>query len=370
MIPDTVYPLTHFSHEDDAHGFNSFNASFDFAKVFDDEFKDAHHHDQQGSFMNLFGTSGPMTMSSVPNPLQSSFSVPAPAVVADAPGSIHNISPPHAAQQPASSRVDPLINVIMVVDPVTQKVICPKQVLTFEVDGKMEKTVFGPIALDAIPKDTIANFSQHVVSGSEVAQAPAATQFKPISPGTTCDGSSSQYGLPIAPMTTASAPQQQVSGKVSPSNSSIGSGSAASSNNKESSTTTAVAAPPTPLRALSAYNFFFRDERDRIINDSDQDFTSEKERRLLTTHWNQDRNKKRRHRKTHGKIDFTTLSKLISSRWKELSAEHKEFYRNVAAKDWDRYQRELAEYKKGATSSVGPMSISAAFSSSNFGGHC
>ena len=106
-------------------------------------------------------------------------------------------------------------------------------------------------------------------------------------------------------------------------------------------------APPVepPLRALSAYNFFFRDERDRILNDCDHDWTENKKERLLSDHWNRDRTQKRRHRKSHGKIDFTTLSKLISSRWKELAEDRKDFYRDVAAKDWERYQKELSLYK-------------------------
>jgi HMG (high mobility group) box len=74
----------------------------------------------------------------------------------------------------------------------------------------------------------------------------------------------------------------------------------------------------------------------------------DKQQVLLAAHWNQDRTKKRRHRKSHGKIDFTSLSRLISSRWKELPDCRKDFYRQVAAQDWERFQRELEEYKKPA----------------------
>jgi HMG (high mobility group) box len=85
---------------------------------------------------------------------------------------------------------------------------------------------------------------------------------------------------------------------------------------------------------------------DRILNGGEHEWTVDKQQLLLAAHWNQDRTKKRRHRKSHGKIDFTSLSRLISSRWKELPDGRKDFYRQVAAQDWERFQRELDEYKK------------------------
>lgn len=100
-----------------------------------------------------------------------------------------------------------------------------------------------------------------------------------------------------------------------------------------------------PFRALSAYNFFFRDERDRIINGGENEFTAAKKQQLLAGHWFRDRTVKRRHRKTHGKIAFTTLSKQISQGWKDLTDDKKAFYREVAAEDLDRYQRELDQCK-------------------------
>lgn len=114
---------------------------------------------------------------------------------------------------------------------------------------------------------------------------------------------------------------------------------------KNASQKLSAKAAPLPFRALSAYNFFFRDERDRIINGGDCDFTDAKKQQLLSGHWFRDRTVKRRHRKTHGKIAFTTLSKVISQGWRDLPEPRKSFYREVAAEDLDRYQRELDQYK-------------------------
>lgn len=137
---------------------------------------------------------------------------------------------------------------------------------------------------------------------------------------------------------------------------------AASVTTNSNTTTSSIAAaseppppkpqPQSPLRALSAYNYFFCSEREHILNGSEPEYSVSKQDRLLQEHWGRDRTKKRRHRKTHGKIDFTTLSKRISAAWKALSEEHKDFYRQVAARDWERYQDELGRYKEATSSSL------------------
>lgn len=71
---------------------------------------------------------------------------------------------------------------------------------------------------------------------------------------------------------------------------------------------------PNPIqKPLTAYNYFFRDERDNIVNWKGeglappvQDWTPERQRAMLEEHWYLDPVKgKRRHRKTHGKLGFT-----------------------------------------------------------------
>jgi hypothetical protein len=97
-----------------------------------------------------------------------------------------------------------------------------------------------------------------------------------------------------------------------------------------------------PLRSLSAYNFFFRDERNRILHGGPMALNPAKQHHLL-------QEQKHRESKTHGKIDFTYLSKLISKRWKELPEDRRAFYRRAAFMDWERYQTELGQQKTSNT---------------------
>ena len=107
-----------------------------------------------------------------------------------------------------------------------------------------------------------------------------------------------------------------------------------------------------PIRALSAYNFFFRFERERLLNSKEEDdgadfdLSQKNQWEMLNSYWNRDRSVKRRHRKSHGKISFSELSKKISKRWKSLSKEQKNFFYEVAAKDWERYQNEIKQQQK------------------------
>lgn len=87
-----------------------------------------------------------------------------------------------------------------------------------------------------------------------------------------------------------------------------------------------------PSRPLSAYNLYFRKERAIMLGDD----AAKNEHQP---------GKKRVHRKSHGKIAFGDMARIIGKKWKALSDEEKVPFATVAAVEKERYAKELATWR-------------------------
>jgi hypothetical protein len=89
-----------------------------------------------------------------------------------------------------------------------------------------------------------------------------------------------------------------------------------------------------PKRPLSAYNIFFRKERQVLLGED-----------LASAHVITDQSR-RKHRKTHGKIGFAEMAKLVGQRWKKLDTTTKQGFEEQANREKVRYFEHLEVWKK------------------------
>lgn len=110
-----------------------------------------------------------------------------------------------------------------------------------------------------------------------------------------------------------------------------------------------------PRRPLSAYNLFFSEERERILKEIDGKDDEGKEEdtkeespspkpKALMRPLIPSQKKRRPHRKTHGKISFQELARMVGERWKSLSEERREYYQDLAKEDMKRQKAAMEEY--------------------------
>jgi len=96
-----------------------------------------------------------------------------------------------------------------------------------------------------------------------------------------------------------------------------------------------------PKRPLTAYNYFFRSERARLLGLKDDEFDF------------QNRGK-RKHRKTHGMIGFKDLANHVGEKWKNLDPKEKEIYQRKFECDRKRYHEELCEWEQAKKAKSAP----------------
>ena len=82
-----------------------------------------------------------------------------------------------------------------------------------------------------------------------------------------------------------------------------------------------------PKRSLTAYNLFFKDERERLL-------------KILPI------SKATKSRKAHGKLGFAEMARTVAANWKKITPELKMEYERRSELDKERFEAEYLVYKK------------------------
>ena len=110
--------------------------------------------------------------------------------------------------------------------------------------------------------------------------------------------------------------------------------------------------PQRAQRPLSAYNLFFKVQRYLLINDKPDVETIEEvhlicnEIHQLASKKSDKKKRKRLHRKTHGKIGFSDLGKIIGRRWRNCNSDVKACFEKFAHEEKNRYYKSMKNSSK------------------------
>lgn len=98
-----------------------------------------------------------------------------------------------------------------------------------------------------------------------------------------------------------------------------------------------------PKRPLSAYNFFFKEEREKILKILLAEEGTKIENDPESDEYVPDDQIKRL-RKEGGKVSFEEMGKIIGTRWKNIDPDRLNKYSELATEDTERYKKEMVEY--------------------------
>jgi len=97
-----------------------------------------------------------------------------------------------------------------------------------------------------------------------------------------------------------------------------------------------------PKRPLSAYNYFFKEEREKILRTLLGEDVDGNSKEGNPDHIDDEQEK--RLKKEGGKVSFEEMGKLIGQRWKAINPERLAKYTALAASDTERYKKEMEIY--------------------------
>jgi hypothetical protein len=97
-----------------------------------------------------------------------------------------------------------------------------------------------------------------------------------------------------------------------------------------------------PKRPLSAYNFFFKEERGKILRVVLENATELNNDPKADDYL--DEAAIARLRKDSGKVSFEEMGKIIGQRWKNIDPERLTTYQDMATSDTHRYKKEMQSY--------------------------
>ncbi|KAG7346778.1 HMG high mobility group box-containing protein [Nitzschia inconspicua] len=100
-----------------------------------------------------------------------------------------------------------------------------------------------------------------------------------------------------------------------------------------------------PKRPLSAYNFFFKEEREKILKvvNADDPMEAQKDKDPEAEDY-LDTEAIGRLKKEGGKVSFEEMGKIIGQRWKNIDPDRLSKFSEMAAEDTERYKTEMASY--------------------------